>query len=249
VTGVSEREAAHHDQFAEALDPASMPPTAPGRIEQMLLDALPPLEGLRVLELGCGHGDLTLELLDRGAQVQAIDISSGMVEVTRKRAELFRPGARLEVSAAPAERTGAADASVDLVTGKWILHHVDLAAAADEVHRVLRPRGHGVFFENHALNPLLGLGRRHVVGRFGVRRFGTVDEHPITRRDYAIWRARFPTLELEYPDFHFLGLVARQLFTKRQGVRDAAQRADAAIWRRLPVLRPYGYHVVLKVTR
>ena len=249
MTGVNEREAAHHDQFAAALDPASMPPGAPDRIEQMLLEALGPVAGRRVLELGCGHGDLTLELLDRGAQVQAIDISSGMVEVARKRAELFRAGGRLEARAAPAESTGVGDGSVDLVTGKWILHHVDLAAAADEVHRVLRPGGRGVFFENHALNPLLALGRRHVVGRFGVRRFGTVDEHPITRHDYAIWRARFPTLELEYPDFHLLGLLSRQLFTENRRVREGAQRLDDLVWRRLPALRPYGYHVVVKVTR
>ena len=226
-----------------------MPPTAPDHIERMLLDALGPVAGLRVLELGCGHGDLTLELLDRGAHVQAIDISSGMVDVTRRRAELFRPSADLRVRAAPVESSGVDEESVDVVTGKWILHHVDLAAAAGEVHRVLRPGGRGVFFENHALNPLLGLGRRHVVGRFGVRRFGTVDEHPITRRDYAIWRARFPTLELEYPDFHFFGLLSRQLFTEQRRIRERAQQLDELVWRRLPVLRPYGYHVVVKVTR
>ena len=249
VTGVGEREAAHHDRFAAALEPASMPPTAPDHIEQMLLDAIGPVAGLRVLELGCGHGDLTLQLLERGASVTAIDISSGMVDVTRERAERFLGGAELEARAAPVEDTGVPDTSVDLVTGKWILHHVDLAAAANEVHRVLRPAGRGVFFENHALNPLLGLGRRHVVGRFGVRRFGTEDEHPLTRSDYALWRSRFPTLELEYPDFHFFALLGRQLFTERRRVRESARRLDDLVWRRLPAARPYGYHVLVKVTR
>ena len=51
VTGVGE--AAHHDRFAAALEPASMPPTAPDHIEQMLLEAIGPVAGLRVLELGC----------------------------------------------------------------------------------------------------------------------------------------------------------------------------------------------------
>ena len=32
VTGVGEREAAHHDRFAAALEPASMPPTAPDQV-------------------------------------------------------------------------------------------------------------------------------------------------------------------------------------------------------------------------
>ena len=102
-----------------------------------------------------------------------------------------------------------------------------------------------MFFENHALNPLLRLGRRHVVGRFGVRRFGTEDEHPLTRRDYALWRSRFQ-LELEYPDFHFFALLGRQLFTERRRVRESARRLDDLVWRRC---RAAGYHVLVKVTR
>ena len=124
------------------------------------------------------------------------------------------------------EDSGVETGSVDLVTGKWILHHVDLAGAAREVHRVLRPGGRGVFFENHALNPLLSAGRKHLVGRLGVRRFGTEDEHPLTRADYALWRSTFSSLELEYPDFHFFGLLTRQLFTRRPRVRRAALRLE-----------------------
>jgi ubiquinone/menaquinone biosynthesis C-methylase UbiE len=249
VAGIREREAAHHDAFAAALDPATMPPTQPNRIERMLLDAIGPVDGLRVLELGCGHGDLTLQLLERGAAVVAIDVSSGMADVTRERARRFCPSAEAEVRAAPVEESGVEDAAVDVVTGKWILHHVDLAAAASEVHRVLRPGGRGVFFENHALNPLLAAGRRHLVGRFGIHRFGTEDEHPLTRADYALWRSTFSRLELDYPDFHFFELVARQVFTERRRVRGAGRRLDELVWRRLPALRPYGYHVVVSVTR
>ena len=226
-----------------------MPPTEPDRIERMLLDAIGPVAGVRVLELGCGEGDLTLQLLQRGANVVALDVSSGMVEVARARAERFCPTARADLRVAPVEETGVEDASVDLVTGKWILHHVDLAAAAREVHRVLRPGGAGVFFENHALNPLLGLGRRHLVGRFGIRRFGTEDEHPLTRADYELWRSTFSSLELEYPDFHFVELLTRQLFTERPRVRAAGRRVDELVWRRLPVLRPYGYHVIVRASR
>jgi ubiquinone/menaquinone biosynthesis C-methylase UbiE len=249
VTGVQEREAAHHDEFAAALDPASMAPTEPDRIEEMLLAAIGPVAGLTVLELGCGHGDLTLQLLERGARVTAIDISSGMVDVVRARAERFCPDAEVEVRVAPAEDVGTEDQSVDIVTGKWILHHVDVAAAAREVHRVLRPGGRGVFFENQALNPLLSIGRRHLVGRFGIHRFGTEDEHPLTRGDYELWRSTFSRLELEYPDFHFLELLSRQLFTHNQQLREATRRLDDRVWRRLPALRPYGYHVILNATR
>jgi ubiquinone/menaquinone biosynthesis C-methylase UbiE len=215
----------------------------------MLLAALGPVSGRRVLELGCGQGDLTLQLLERGAEVVAIDISPGMVDVARGRVERFLPGAPAELRVAPVEETGLDAESVDLVAGKWILHHVDVAAAAREVHRVLRPGGRGVFFENHGLNPLLSLSRRHLVGRLGIRRFGTSDEHPLTRADYAVWASTFSTLELDYPDLYLFGLFARQLFTGSARIRGAAERLDALLWRRLPALRRYGYHVVVNATR
>src|SRR2546426_12747187 len=43
--------------------------------------------GAHVLEIGCGAGHLTRELGRRGLQVNAVDASPAMVEVTRKRSE------------------------------------------------------------------------------------------------------------------------------------------------------------------
>ena len=117
-------------------DAAAAERRVPGRTDTYdlaLLKACGDIDGLRVLELGCGAGDLSVELLRRGARLTAIDISPGMVELARSRA-----GAASFV-VAPAEDTGLPDASFDLVVGKWVLHHVDVAAAAREVDRLLRP--------------------------------------------------------------------------------------------------------------
>ena len=43
--------------------------------------------GMRVLELGCGTGSMTAELLRLGARVTAIDLSEPMLERARRRAE------------------------------------------------------------------------------------------------------------------------------------------------------------------
>uniref|UniRef100_A4WR93 Magnesium protoporphyrin IX methyltransferase n=1 Tax=Cereibacter sphaeroides (strain ATCC 17025 / ATH 2.4.3) TaxID=349102 RepID=A4WR93_CERS5 len=43
------------------------------------------LTGLRVLDAGCGAGQMTAELAARGAQVTAVDISPQLVEIARKR--------------------------------------------------------------------------------------------------------------------------------------------------------------------
>src|SRR5918992_3685626 len=90
---VHDRERAFWDARTAGTNADEVPPRDPDPFELALLDALGPVEGLRVLELGCGAGDLSLELLRRGARLTALDVSSGMVELARARAERFRPGA------------------------------------------------------------------------------------------------------------------------------------------------------------
>ncbi|MEM6340448.1 MAG: magnesium protoporphyrin IX methyltransferase [Pseudomonadota bacterium] len=56
------------------------------RMRDLMLSRLPEdLTGQRVLDAGCGAGQMTVELAARGAQVVAIDISPSLVEIARKR--------------------------------------------------------------------------------------------------------------------------------------------------------------------
>ena len=50
-----------------------------------LIDALGPVEGLRVLDLGCGDGELGAAIAARGASVSGVDASASMVEAARAR--------------------------------------------------------------------------------------------------------------------------------------------------------------------
>jgi ubiquinone/menaquinone biosynthesis C-methylase UbiE len=157
---------------------------------------------MRVLELGCGAGDLSLELLRRGARLTALDLSPGMVELAAARAARFRPGADARFVEGAAERTGLPDASFDVVAGKWVLHHVDVAGAAAEVRRLLAPGGRTVFFENQDRNPLLRLARRRLWGSRRLDWVGTRDEHPLARADLDTLGRSFDSLVLEYPSFY-----------------------------------------------
>jgi trans-aconitate methyltransferase len=49
-----------------------------------VLDLLQPLEGERILDLGCGTGHLTAQIADSGAEVIGIDHSGEMIEVSRR---------------------------------------------------------------------------------------------------------------------------------------------------------------------
>lgn len=86
----------------------------------------------RVVDLAAGTGLLTRALLTAGiADVVAVEPSADM------RSRLRAP----TVLAGTAEATGLPDASADAVVAGDAWHWFDAAAAAAEVHRVLRPGG------------------------------------------------------------------------------------------------------------
>lgn len=63
-----------------------LPSGGSGRLRQKLVDALELTPGDRVLELGCGSGQVTRRLLDAGARVVAVDALAPMLDAARRRA-------------------------------------------------------------------------------------------------------------------------------------------------------------------
>jgi ubiquinone/menaquinone biosynthesis C-methylase UbiE len=163
-----------------------------------------------------------------------------MVELARSRVEAAT------FIVAPAEETGLPDASFDLVVGKWVLHHLDLAAAAAEVRRVLRPGGRAVFFENQDRNPLLRFARRRLWGAGRLRWVGTPDEQPLAAADFETLRRTFDSIELAYPSFYFFEALSRALDHRFHG---PLAGLDALIWRRLPAARRWSWHVLVVLGR
>jgi magnesium-protoporphyrin O-methyltransferase len=58
----------------------------------VLLDSLPSdMAGMRLLDAGCGTGALAIAAAQRGAQVVAIDVSQGLIDVAQRRAPSHLP--------------------------------------------------------------------------------------------------------------------------------------------------------------
>jgi ubiquinone/menaquinone biosynthesis C-methylase UbiE len=111
----------------------------------------------RVLEVGCGWGELARWLADAtGAEVVATDLSPHMVELARQN------GVAAEV--ADVQDLPFPDAGFDVVVAAWMLYHVpDLSKGIAELARVLRPGGRLVAMTNSVrqlieLRELVGSG-------------------------------------------------------------------------------------------
>lgn len=164
--------------------------------------ALGDLRGKCALDYGCGHGMAAVAMARAGATVTAFDLSPGYANEARARAAAN--GVRVECVTADGEELPFADGSFDAVWGNAILHHLDLAKAGRELHRVLKPGGVAVFCEPWGGNPLLGFARR-MLPYPGKDR--TPDEQPLTRRDLRPLRSIFPAVEVR--GFQLLGMVRR----------------------------------------
>jgi ubiquinone/menaquinone biosynthesis C-methylase UbiE len=100
-------------------------------------------DGLRVLEIGCGTGNVTIRVkrATPGSDVVATDPDPRALARAQRKAQGLT-GVRFE--RAYAQELPFADGDFDRVLSSMMLHHLDddvKAAAAVEMYRVLRPGG------------------------------------------------------------------------------------------------------------
>jgi SAM-dependent methyltransferase len=116
--------AAYPDRLYDRLEAAGITPR-PGR------DA--------ALDLATGTGVIARALAQRRWRVAGLDIAPAMVETAASLAHA--EGASIEFRVAPAEDTGCAPQSIDLVTAFCCWHWFDRARTALEAHRILKAGG------------------------------------------------------------------------------------------------------------
>ncbi len=213
---------------------------------QLAIDALGPLDGLRILEFACGAGVLSCVLASRGAKVVAVDLSPVSIGVARElaaRAHVdvrFLAGDLLGLKLTPE--------SFDAVIGIYALHHVDIAAFAPALAALLTQDGRAAFVETMAANPLLRLARRHLVGHLGIPRLGSPDEHPLTDDDVALISEAFGKgVHVGQAEYLFLSMIDRQALFGRYPRVDRTLGAIDRHLARIPALRGWSYRQVIMI--
>ena len=162
-------------------------PDSPALAIAAVLEAKP----RRVLEVGCGPGEASEQIAASGADVEAIDISERMVELTRARGVSARVG---DVQELPFE-----DSTFDAALAAWMLYHVpDVERAIAELARVLRPGGRLVAVTNgidhlRELRALLG-------GDFPTRTFSDETAPELLGRHFVRVEERDAGGWINFPD-------------------------------------------------
>jgi ubiquinone/menaquinone biosynthesis C-methylase UbiE len=197
------------------------------------------VRGKSVLDFGCGSGENTVFLAQRGARVYAMDISESLMKVAKRRLAVngFGPGVSFLCSSAYS--IALADESVDVVFGIAILHHLDLSLAAREVRRVLRKGGRAIFQEPVRNSKLMRRIREMIPYQApDVSPF----ERPLTDqelKDFAQGYSAYKSRAFVLPYVN----LAQLLPVSRRFVHPLS-RLDAVMLRNFPAL---GYYATVRV--
>ncbi len=147
--------------------------------------------GKKVLQLGCGQDLFSRMLVESGACVTAIDISSTAIEQARTVHADLSPE-RITFLEMSAEQLDFPDNSFDFVFGSGILHHLVLARALPEIQRVLKPGGTLLFSEPLGMNPILKLYRSVTP------QLRSPDEHPFLLDDFRLIASTFKQVQIDF---------------------------------------------------
>jgi len=143
------------------------------------------VKGKKILEIGCGVGNVCVYFARGGAEVWGCDISEGSIQVARRFAEDNQLEDRIHLGVMKIESLSYKNDFFNMVFGQSILHHTDLPRAIKEIHRVLKEGGRAVFIEPLAYHPLVWAYRKVRPQRY------SPGEKPLRISDLKIIRQSF----------------------------------------------------------
>lgn len=164
----------------------------------------PSLQGLRVLDAGCGTGNVAVEIASRHPEVEVIgvDLSRASLDVARRRAERAGVGGNLSFHQGSVEglaELGIGERPFDYIVSSGVLHHLaDPLAGARQLSARLVPDGvlglmvyaphgrHGVYVLQELLRRLVGT--RPMPEQIAVARAvlaALPPDHPFRAKEFA----------------------------------------------------------------
>jgi 2-polyprenyl-3-methyl-5-hydroxy-6-metoxy-1,4-benzoquinol methylase len=203
------------------------------------------VSGLRVLDVGCGDGWLSVILAKRGAIVEGFDISKEGIITAQARAEANGVAERCSFQVASIYSLPYPPERFDLVAGQAILHHVcDKARVAAELYRVMKPGARAAFHETFGNSLWLERLRLLVPIKSGAEDDPTEWKKQFKYRDLEPFS---PLFEVRYQEWHFFSRLDRILSSPK--LIERLGRLDKVLLRHLPWLRSYARQILVEMVK
>lgn len=200
--------------------------------------------GKRVVDFGCGSGANTALLTNRGAHVWGIDISQDLLRLAQRRLAVSGRQGGATFIAGSAHDMPFPDASIDVVFGIAILHHLDLDLVSREVRRVLKPGGRAIFQEPVRNSPVIRTLRSLVPYRApDISPY----ERPLTDEELARFAAGFSTWSVRA--FALPHVQVGQVLPVVKNHWQTLYAWDRALLQRAPWLARYASIRVISLTK
>jgi 2-polyprenyl-3-methyl-5-hydroxy-6-metoxy-1,4-benzoquinol methylase len=193
------------------------PTRSPDENDPILLAALEHfgnnIKGARLLDLGCGNGSSSLFFAKQGANVVSVDISEVAIQSI---SELCIKNNITNITPVKSSAFNINQLdSFDFVFGSMILHHLEpFEVFSKTLRKSMSPGGKAFFYENNSLSNLLVWFRTHVVGKYGIPKYGDNEEFPLTPAEVEILKKDF-RINVLHPKFVFFGLASVYLLRGR----------------------------------
>lgn len=132
------------DQVAEVYD--EVRPTYPTALIDDLAEAADLGPGVRILEIGCGTGELTVALAERRASVIALELGTRLADLARRKLARHR---NVEVIHSAFEAWPLPPEPFDLVVSATAFHWLDRTIRVPRCAAALRPGGLLAVIDTH----------------------------------------------------------------------------------------------------
>ena len=162
-----------------------------GLLDEAMLSACGEVEGLKILDCGCGEGRFCRMLAERGAaEVLGIDLCEPLIEAARN-----RPADGLSYKLGNVENLEELEtASYDLIVS--YLNQCDLEnfnRNNEAVFRLLKPGGHFIVCNIHPMRSAVGGWKKNAVGE---------KEHAVLDHYFEEGPRTWKMLDVDFTNFH-----------------------------------------------
>jgi len=151
------------------------------------------------LEYGCGRGAKLMSIAPLVKRAIGIDISEVAIQQAKDEIKSNNID-NIDFYSMDATNTSFEDKYFDVISGRAILHHLDLKSSLLEIKRILKDDGVAFFLEPMDTNLLIKLYRKLTP------KIRTIDEQPFRKQEINLIKSVFENAEIKY--YLFLSLLA-----------------------------------------